>query len=355
MSYICYSLQLNSNFSAGNMSQTPSQSYPLYNTTFTLYRVSPLHISTTLPINTSTLQHHARRFREILVGDVLRGVRVGLETDTLSAAGTLRKVTWRLLPDEGAWDALLAEDETRWDETTVTIDSSRGIWISVEYEKSTYTAVLLKGEEDGTGDGFQHFPLLMTKMSGSLRDVLIEYLESSFDTRIAPLQLSSAQVIDSFEQYVRSVCLDEEEQELSSAERIRAIRNTVKDTQVFVGFDLPSNSGALKTLDIHLAREDLPQLITRGKALQNNTTADTPFLQALSTYVDGHLALDLTHEKVKIVRIACDAFVLGIEGKVKLSEPTGNEQQEQQYRATRKLVDGLVKIAEGGKLLSLTG
>jgi hypothetical protein len=289
------------------------------------------------------------------VGDVLRGVRVGLEHDTLSNAGTLREVTWRLLPDEDAWDAFLAEDETRWEETTVTIDSSRGFWINVEYEKSTYTAVLVKAEEDGFGEGFQHFPLLMTKMSGSLREVFIDYLESNFDTRIASLQLSSTQVTDSFEQYLRNVCHDEEEQELSSAEKIRAIRNTVKDTEVFVGFDLPSNSGALKTLEIHLAREDLPRLVTRGKALQNNTTGDIPFLQALSTYVDGHLALDLTHEKVKIVRIACDAFVLGIEGKVKLSEPAGNEQWEQQYRATRKLVDGLIKIAEGGKMLSLNG
>lgn len=282
-------------------------------------------------------------------------MRVGLETDTLNIAGTLRKVTWRLLPDEDAWDASLAEDETRWDETTVTIDSSRGIWISVEYEKSVYTAVLLKGEDDGVGDGFQHFPLLMTKMSGSLREVLIEYLENNFDTRIAPLQLSSTQVIDSFEQYLRNVCLDEDGEELSSAGKIRAIRNTVKDTEVFVGFDIPSNSGALKTLEIHLAREDLPRLVTRGKALQNSTTGDKPFLRALSTYVDGHLALDLTHENVRIVRIACDAFVLGIEGKVKLSEPTGNEQREQQYRATRKLVDGLVKIAEGGMLSKLIG
>ena len=281
---------------------------------------------------------------------MLRGVRVGLESDTLSSAGMLQKVTWRLLPAEDAWDALIAEDETRWDETTVTIDSSRGIWITVEYEKTTYTGILLKGVDDRTGDGFQHFPLLMTKMTGSLREVLIEYLESNFDTRVSALQLSSPQVTNSFEEYLSNVCLDDDGEQLSSADSIRAIRNTVKETEVFVGFDVPSSSGALKVLEIHLAREDVPKLIVRGRASHENSPTDNPFLQALSTYIDGHLALDLSHEKVKITRIACDAFVLGIEGKLKLSEPVANEQQEQQGRATRRLVEGLVKIAVGGRL-----
>ena len=332
------------------MTQSASQPYPFYNTTYTLHRLTPLYLSTTRPIDTSVLQHHARRFREILIGDVLRGVRVGLETDILTTAGLFQKVTWRLLPDEDAWDALLAEDETSWNETTMTINHSRGIWICVVYERNTYTGLLLRGQQDGVIEGFQHFPLLMTRMPASLRDVLVEYLESNFDTRVSDLRLSSPQVTGAFEDYLRNVCLNDEGEEMNSAQRVRAIKSIVKETEVFIGFDVPSVSGALKTLEVHLTREDIPRLLNRGKTIEDSPLAQSPFIQALSIYLDGHLALNLKHERVRVVRIACGAFVLGIEGKVKLSEPLANELQDQQYRATRSLTDRLVNIALDGKL-----
>lgn len=289
------------------------------------------------------------------MGDVLRGVRVGLENDGITVAGTLKNVTWRLLPDEESWQALQADATTRFDETTVTIESSRGMCITIDYERYSYTAILLKSGEEREQDGFQHFPLLLTRMPGSLKEVLVEYLETTFDSRVSSLNLPSQTITHIFEKYLSDVCIGEDGEELDSAERIRALRNIVKETEIFIGFKLASNSGALNSFEIHLAREDIPRLLTKGKSLQHERPDKSPFMLALTTYVQGHLALDLKHEKVRITRIACGAFVLGAEGKVKITEPTGGELQHQHFQATQELIEGLVQLATKNPLTHSDG
>lgn len=277
-------------------------------------------------------------------------MRINLETDALTTAGALQKVTWRLLPTEESWNTPQEEgeeEETRLDETTVTIEQSRGILVTVEYEKNTYTGILLRkvGEEDE--DGFQHFPLLLTKMPGSLRETFLGFLSSTFDTRVSSLHLPRSGVMDAFEKYLEDVCVTEDGDEMEYSGRSRSLRGIIKEAEVFVGFDLPGGSAALKIIEIHLMREDLPRLLARGKQLRVQGSS-LPFMEALTTYVKGHLALDLKHERVRIVRIACGAFVLGAEGKVKFSSPLGGDDLgSQQLRATRGLVDGLVQIAAG--------
>ncbi|KAK7748226.1 hypothetical protein SLS62_008777 [Diatrype stigma] len=69
----------------------------LFNTTFSTYRLSPLHIGSQ-PLTASRLETLSRRLRDIAVGDVVRGVQVGLglESDaTLGRAGALERVEWR--------------------------------------------------------------------------------------------------------------------------------------------------------------------------------------------------------------------------------------------------------------------
>jgi len=141
------------------------------------------------------------------------------------------------------------------------------------------------------------------------------------------------------------VCLDDDGKELDYADRIRTLRNVVKEAEFFVGFNIPLHSAALKILEIHIMREDVPRFLTRGKSTPQGDSEASPFLQALSTYAQDHLALDLKHEQVRITRIACGGFVLGMEGKVKLGEPIASELRKQQARATETLVDGLVEIA----------
>ncbi|RYO76152.1 hypothetical protein DL766_003875 [Monosporascus sp. MC13-8B] len=73
--------------------QTPQ----FFNTTFSTYRVSPLHIGSQA-LTASRLQTLSRRLRDVLIGDIVRGVQVnpGLESDaTLGRAGALEHVEWR--------------------------------------------------------------------------------------------------------------------------------------------------------------------------------------------------------------------------------------------------------------------
>ncbi|KAH9213261.1 kinetochore complex Sim4 subunit Fta1-domain-containing protein [Leptodontidium sp. 2 PMI_412] len=344
-------------------SQDPSQVYPLYNTTFSLHRLSPLYTGSNEPLSNSRLRELARQFRDILAGEVLRGVRVGLgqEDDALARVGALQTVTWRLLPEEETWSA---EDETELanDDTIISLAACRGMMVTVTYEKMAYKAILLRDERrDYTDasmvtvrketDGFQHFPLLLSRMPGSLREAFANFLVETFDNRVSALQFSSKYLTDAFERYVADVSMGEDGEELDMIERSRVLRNTIKETLVVVGFDIPGASAALKTIDINIAREDLPRMVARGKTIGRQESSDSPFFDALATYIKGHLALDLRHEKVRIVRIACGAFVLGAEGKVKLTHLTGAvDEGSSRGAATRRLVNGFMGHAASGSL-----
>ncbi|EKD20124.1 uncharacterized protein L3040_002203 [Drepanopeziza brunnea f. sp. 'multigermtubi'] len=344
--------------------EDPNPAHPLYNTTFSLLRVSPLYTGRHGPLSNATLRKHAQRFRDILVGEVLRGVRVGLgtkEDDVLSRVGALQTVTWRQLPEEQAWSAADETGSAHDDVATGLALLCRGMIVTVAYEKIEYRAILLRdGRGDdadassmGTGgketdDGFQSFPLLMTKMPGSLREAFTEFLASTFDTRVSALCLSSQYLVSAFERYLADISMGEDGEPLGLIERSRALRHTIKETLVVIGFDIPGGSAALKTIDINIAREDLPRMVARGKTIGRQGDGDSPFFEALTTYIKGHMALDLRNEKVKISRIACGAFVLGSEGKIKLTQlPSESDGQSSRGPATRRLINGLIGAAAG--------
>ncbi|KAF7886360.1 hypothetical protein EAF00_010463 [Botryotinia globosa] len=337
------------------MAPEPGSQYPLYNTTFTLHRASPLYIGDQ-PLNNSTLQVHARRFRDILAGDVLRGVRVGLgsEDDTLARVGALQAVVWRILKVESEW----AVDESTGeavDESIFESTNNRGILVEVNYEKAKYTAIISRTtSEDDMDDsimdnshdqaGFLRLPLILTRMPLSLRETFIQYICRIFDTRVSALRLEGKHLMESLEKYTsNSISSD-----ATTEERQISIQKIIKEVQISVGFDIPGGSAALKTIEIHISREDLPRMLARG----NEITKDrSPFMAALKTYVKAHLALDLGHEKVKVVKIACGSFVLG-EGRLKLTQPSSGEHEDDgQCRATRQLLNSLVNIASGRGIL----
>ncbi|KAF7947695.1 hypothetical protein EAE96_008775 [Botrytis aclada] len=337
------------------MAPEPGSQYPLYNTTFTLHRASPLYVGEN-PLNNSTLQVHARRFRDILAGDVLRGVRVGLgpEDDTLARVGALQTVVWRVFKVESEW---ALEDTTgeAIDESVSESINNRGILVEVNYEKAKYSAILLRTtSEDDMDDsimgnspdeaGFLRLPLILTRMPLLLKETFIQYICRIFDTRVSALKLEGKNLMESFEQYTSNSI----NSDATTQERQVSIQKVIKEVQISVGFDIPGGSVALKTIEIHISREDLPRMLARG----NKITKDkSPFMAALKTYVKAHLALNLGHEKVKIVKVACASFVLG-EGRLKLTQPSnGEHENDGQYRATRQLLNSLVNIASGrGKL-----
>jgi Kinetochore complex Sim4 subunit Fta1 len=343
--------------------ENPNKHYPLYNTTFSLFRLSPLYTGNAPLLSNTILSQHARRFRDILAGEVLRGVRVGLgpEDNGLARAGALQTVTWKFLPEEEAW---AAEDEAELenDDTTISLANNRGMLVTVTYEKIAYRAILLRARRDGNydetvdtaredEDGFQNFPLLLSKMPGPLRETFVDYLSTTFDARISALRLSSRYLTNAFEKYLADISIGEDGKALDAGERSRSLRNVVKETAVYLGFDVPDGSSSLKTIDIQIAREDLLSMIARGKQIGRLERGDSPFLDALTAYIKAHLALNMADERVKVARMACGAFVLGGEGRVKITQPVSTADGDNpQSRATRRLVNDLISVASGGTL-----
>ena len=250
--------------------------------------------------------------------------------------------------DEDFWNV---DDDTKRD-TTIGVGAEKGILVQVAYEKMEYGAILLcgdgEGSEDGkVGEGFEHFPLLLTRMPASLRETFMEFLATTFDARVAVLRVSRQSLTKSFEKYISDCCTGEDEETLSLVESSWALRKVIKDVRVLIGFDFPDGNSSLQTIEFSIEQEDIPRLVHKGKKIGNK---ESPFINALSSFVKAHLALDMGHERVSVLRIACGPFVLGSEGRVKFTAPSAVDEKNVQRRATWSLVDDLVGIARGGKL-----
>ncbi len=246
------------------------------------------------------------------------------------------------------------------EDATLTLAASRGIVITVVYEKATYTALLMRddrvdGDRDRDGDGdegrglreLQRFPLLMTKMTPGLRETFIRYLTETFDVRISSLDISKHQVLRTLDGYIQDLGIGEEDETMNPVRRSQVLQSVVKDMIIVVGFDTPTKS--LKTIDITIAREDLPNMVVQGEKLDG----ESPFFGALERYVKVHMALNLRHEDVRIVRIGTGAFVIGGgTGRIKITMPaTGDEWTGNQHRANRRLIYGLIDAAATGMLV----
>jgi len=340
--------------------------YPLYSTTFTTHRLSPLFHSN-VTVNNTALRQYATQFRDVLTGEVLRGVRVGLGADEeiLARVGALKTVRWNLLRNEEDWEPGADETQINGDDTTIQERGHIGILAEIVYEKSTYSAILLHDtEKQEVGDiaGFSHYPLLLTRMPGPLRETFLDFLAATFDTRASVLKLPSHFLAQTAEMYLANI-MSTENGTLDAEPSSRVLRTVIKDILITLTFDVPNMTSSLKTMDITISKDDSWHMIQSGRKLLqvidgqengNNAKVPRPFTRALKQYVDAHLGLKLDDPRVKISRVACGAFVLGTEGKIKLSTPsTVLDEDDVQSKATKALVAGLIDLATGGKIVTM--
>ena len=366
----------------------------LFNTSWTIHRLSPLYHGRefqTLLDNPAALETYALRLRDLLRGDVLRGVQVGLgdqgiSDDALSKAGFLTECTWEALPTWSYWSAeqpLPEDSEQR--ATALDPENALGILITLEYENITYKAALLAGPA-GYHDQrteLTHLPLLLTRLPSSLRQTFTSFLSSNFDTRYSTLRLSSSFLSGELERYVANLTGAERRSVESDASRA-VIERILKETQITLSFSA-SVAPALKTLDVNLPRESLATLYFHGSKMgprkgvgssgtTSNAPSSSPFMTALSSYFESNLAMKLdlgngpkTQDSgpklVRLTKVACGAFVLGGEGRIKLlanpgripaehpddSDDDDDEQVEKRLigKANEALLHSLVQRAVG--------
>jgi hypothetical protein len=328
--------------------------YPLYSSTYHLYRLSPLYNGASDLLQERTLRTHARRLKELLKGDSVRGVQVNVAgaDNALNAAGPLEDCRWDLLGDEDAWivkhGQAAAEPENSQLSAAVDPAEARGIHIELQYAETSYSALLFRGPgTTSTLPKFTSLPLLLVRMPAAIREIFFKYLSTAFDTRVAPLKLSSSFLTGALESYFRHLTDDSSTQ---------TIKEVIQQLQLQLTF--PTTTTLLKHIDITIGREDVPGFVSQGKAVQKASNR-SPFTAALTEYLKKHMAIDLSNPKIQISRIACGAFLLGSDGRIKLippaplpsdvssseaSTPADSSAAEQ---ATHELYSALVREASG--------
>ncbi|KAF2639620.1 hypothetical protein P280DRAFT_42154 [Massarina eburnea CBS 473.64] len=286
--------------------------YPLYNRTYLLYRVSPLHHGDGPLLHDGSLQTHAKRLREQLKGDSVRGVEVDFAgtQDALPKLGPLEACAWDLIGDEDAWidrHRQLVDPEASQLSAVMTAEQARGVEVTLEYERQSYSALLLRDPAvPAAPEGFTRLPLLLVKMAAPIRDIFLNYLRTSFDALVVPLRLPSAFLTSGLETYFGH---------LTAGSSTQSIQDVIRQLQVQLSF--PNATSLLRHVDVTIAGRDVPGFVKRGKLLKNT---QEPFTAALALYLQRHLALDMSQPKVHISKISCAAFNLSSD-RLKLVAP----------------------------------
>ncbi|EYE90233.1 uncharacterized protein EURHEDRAFT_437912, partial [Aspergillus ruber CBS 135680] len=301
----------------------------LLNTSWTLHRLSPLHHDKefqSLLDNPTALNTYAARLRDLLTGDVLSGLQSGVQTglgaggvaedDTLSKTGVLKSCIWEAIP--------------QFDDTfTCEGYGQTGILITLSYETTTYKAALLASPDSNAHatsaprKGLTPLPLLLTRLPTPPRQTLLTFLSTTFDTYISPLRLPAPFMCSGLDTYVTTF--------LSSGARDAAgiLENVVRDVQLTVTFS-GSVAPSLRSMGVGVPRGMI------GGFLCGNGGGGEGFLGRIEGYLEAHLAMKLdlstagnrnglAKQHVRVSKIACGGFVVGSEGRMKLSADLGRQ------------------------------
>lgn len=311
----------------------------------------------------------------------MRGIQIGLESSetTYGQVGPLRSVKLRWFKASSVLgDGDEAEEgHSGWKDLPES--RKQGLWLQIRHENASYVALLLPGveasDEDasrwqmapGKGqqmqadqDQFLQLPLLLFRMPAALKNVISEWLCSTFDCRVSKLALGTKTILSIWEDWIRRIGLP----------------TTGPDFQILLAFNVPLSDAAeeqgsesesmnktdasgLKSLDITIRARDLRRFVRAGKNIQTETSTNSwdsdprerrrlagsndddgwawraeggndtqsPFTEALGAYLNHHLALNLFHPSVHVVQVSCSGFVLA-QSRVKIVRPSDGLSEE---------------------------
>lgn len=304
----------------------PTTLHHLLNTSWTLHRLSPLHHGKefhTLIDNPAALNTYATRLRDQLTGDVLAGLQavpaLAGDDEGLSKTGALKTCSWESIG--------MSLNENNED------NEMHGILVALEYENAVYKAVLLPGlgpaRENTTSitstasterKGSTHLPLLMTRLPTALRQTVISFLSTNFDTYCSAFRLPSNFMCAGLDVYVGAFLSSDYGDD-------GTLEDVVKDMHLTLSFS-PSIAPALRSLNIAIPRASFGEFLRNSPTTPANSNGN-PFLSNLSAYIEKHLSMKLdlgasstaqppAKKHMRLSKIACGGFVLGSEGRMKL-------------------------------------
>lgn len=320
----------------------PTLSHPLYNITFAPFRVSPLFIGAK-PLDRTRLVQLSASLRDLLVGDVVRGVHVGLgtESDGMGNVGSLEAIEWKCM----SLKALMGRSRDPLSPLDNELERESCLRLSIRFQAAHCTAIFLPGPNHqrqtdiGTTAGVLHLPLLLVRAPASIRPIILDFCRQSFDCRISDMRLGADIIVHTLETWLSSLG------PLSAS-------NPGKDVVLTLGFLSAEPQGreeehlvrdgsanpALRTIDVAISAMDIAGFAAQGNSLATEPIrqtpargvaggrappagrrawAGTPFTRALALYLEHHIALDIFHPGVAVIKIACAGFVLS-ENRVKI-------------------------------------
>lgn len=278
-----------------------------FNTTFSTHRVSPLFIGAQ-KLDQTRLDRLAHRLRDTLVGDVVRGVQIGLEaTDTpMGQVGPLRAVTFRWFQ---ATDVLGDKSSENWSE--LPDEQKKGLWIEMRHENAAYVALLLPGFarshqgssintpaanlwnmgfdtpdiSEADGGQFLRLPLLLLRMPQALKAVIGEWLSTTFDCRVTKLNLGTRTLVGVLEGWIQHTGLPRADSDLVLTLAFNApVTDPGREALLRLGGDsdedeteVEATEPGLRSMEISISASDLRRFLRAGKALQKSkqTTSNT--------------------------------------------------------------------------------
>ncbi|KAJ5092940.1 CENP-A-nucleosome distal centromere subunit CENP-L [Penicillium angulare] len=317
--------------------------WQLFNTSWTLHRLSPLHHKkdcNTLLDNQSALNTYAARLRDQLTGDVLAGLQATnstLDDDALSKTGALKECTWQSITSPRA-----AASGRR-----ATSTSFPGILVTLTYENIVYKAALLaeaksSSRRGSARSGSSFLPLLLTKCPNALRQTIISFLSSNFDAYCAPLRLPSAFLCLGLETFV------DELRNRAGSSSDETVEDVVKELQLTLSFSA-AIAPALRSLNVGISRSSLAGFLESDENNSKRTLNQKlrcPLIPNLTSYLETHLAMQLdldgsspdqiAKQHVRLSKVTCAAFVLGSDGRMKLVvDSTQSEGQGEEERVAK--------------------
>lgn len=357
---------------------------PFFNTTYSTHRVSPLYVGEHA-LDQPRLNVLAHRLRDTLVGDVVRGIQINLESVETGAGqvGALQyvRITWFDV------QTLLAGPQA--EETMAFGNQTRGLWIQIRHENAQYIAMLIPGYSDRADvvnrpdptwtmqgveppandapqeERFIHLPLLLLRMPMALKGVVGDWLSSTFDCRVSKLSLGTKTLVSAWQGWIDSYGISTKGADFVMTFAFNAplptkLGEKESDSDSDSDSDLSSDEQnlepGLRSMSVAVAPQDLVRFLRAGEILgadkftssalwetnererhrlaggnvddgwawRMNDTGDHPFTEAVGRYVRHHLGLNLFHPSVRVIQISCGGFSLS-QSRIKIIRKKDDE------------------------------
>ncbi|KAK0747124.1 kinetochore complex Sim4 subunit Fta1-domain-containing protein [Schizothecium vesticola] len=312
---------------------TAAHHVPFYSTTFSAHRVSPLYLGGPgQPLDARRLQTLAQRLRDVLVGDVVRGVEVGLSRDedgAMGRAGALEVVEMRM---PAPLKEVVAE------------------FLATAFDCRVSPLRL------GTRSMVQGWEAWIRTAGLPTRGPLAKDVVLSLGFFLPPEQ----------EEADKDESEDEEDRQLG-LKSVEVFIPAAELTRFVDAGRAPSKSKAgpkaIWDDDIRKRRKLAGRMHEEGWEWRKESTDEDPavfqpFTEALGRYIDHHMGLNLFHPGVRITKLACGGFVMS-ESRLKIFAPAGlgdavagGGSSSGQRKAVWELLRDLVQKARGQDLVS---